>query len=118
MVEDKKISHDDGRLPDEIKFAKFSGITWTLDSKGFFYQASIVRLNVTYFLLMYLQRFPAMEAKGVAVGEATGIQTESDQNAMLYYHRVGTSQCAPSLPMGCLPLLIPPNPFSGGCSGD
>ncbi|THH29783.1 hypothetical protein EUX98_g4402 [Antrodiella citrinella] len=74
-VDGKTVSHDDGRLADEIKFVKFSSINWTLDSKGFFYQ-----------------RFPEREAKGVAVGEATGIQTGSDQDAMLYYHKVGTQQ--------------------------
>ena len=30
--------HDTGRLPEEIHFVKFSSITWTPDSKGFFYQ--------------------------------------------------------------------------------
>lgn len=32
------MSHDDGRLPEEIRYVKFSSITWTHDSKGFFYQ--------------------------------------------------------------------------------
>ena len=30
--------HHDGRLPEEIRFVKFSTIVWTHDSKGFFYQ--------------------------------------------------------------------------------
>lgn len=32
------VSNDDGRLPDELKFVKFSSISWTKDSQGFFYQ--------------------------------------------------------------------------------
>lgn len=31
-------SHDDARMPDEIRFVKFSSITWDLKSEGFFYQ--------------------------------------------------------------------------------
>lgn len=34
--------HDSGRLPDELKFVKFSSITWSPDSKGFFYQVYTV----------------------------------------------------------------------------
>ncbi|OCH85438.1 hypothetical protein OBBRIDRAFT_859242 [Obba rivulosa] len=70
-----KVSHDDGRLPDEIRFVKFSSITWTHDSKGFFYQ-----------------RFPDRESHGTATEDKAGTETDSDKNAMLYYHRVGTSQ--------------------------
>jgi hypothetical protein len=29
---------EDGRFPDEVKWFKFSAITWTKDSKGFLYQ--------------------------------------------------------------------------------
>ena len=29
---------EDGRLADEVKWTKFSSITWTKDSKGFLYQ--------------------------------------------------------------------------------
>ena len=36
--EDFKPGPDDGRLPDEIRFVKFSSIAWTHDDKGFFYQ--------------------------------------------------------------------------------
>lgn len=31
-------AEDDLRLPDELRFVKFSSIAWTHDSKGFFYQ--------------------------------------------------------------------------------
>ncbi|THH29786.1 hypothetical protein EUX98_g4401 [Antrodiella citrinella] len=68
-IDGKEVSHDDDRLVDEIKFVKFSGIAWT-DSTGFFYQ-----------------RFSVDHAPGT-----TGIQTGSEQGAMLYYHRVGTLQ--------------------------
>ncbi|TCD60280.1 hypothetical protein EIP91_010432 [Steccherinum ochraceum] len=74
-VEGTTVTHHEGRLQDEVKFVKFSSITWTRDSKGFFYQ-----------------RFPATEAAGVAAGDASGIQTGSDLSAALYYHRVGTLQ--------------------------
>ncbi|KAF8351067.1 prolyl oligopeptidase [Amanita rubescens] len=64
-------SKDDGRLPDELKFVKFSSISWTKDSKGFFYQ-----------------RYPGSGSPNVQ----NGIQTQGDRNAMVYYHRIGTSQ--------------------------
>ncbi|KAH9921497.1 prolyl oligopeptidase [Epithele typhae] len=62
-LEDSRPSHDDKRLPDELRHVKFSGITWTHDNKGFFYQVQ----------------------KG-----SVGIETKSDKDAMLYYHKVGT----------------------------
>ncbi|KAF8727171.1 hypothetical protein AX14_007539 [Amanita brunnescens Koide BX004] len=65
------VSNNDGRLPDELKFVKFSSISWTRDSKGFFYQ-----------------RYPGSESPNVQ----NGIQTRGDRNAMIYYHRIGTSQ--------------------------
>ncbi|KAG9092555.1 hypothetical protein FRC06_011880, partial [Ceratobasidium sp. 370] len=63
-----------GRLHDEIKFVKFSGIVWTPDSKGFFYQ-----------------RYPARASHAEAV-DAAGTETDEDKFAKLYYHRLGTSQ--------------------------
>ncbi|CAL1703361.1 unnamed protein product [Somion occarium] len=74
-VNGQKVSHDDGRLHDEIRFVKFSAISWTHDSKGFFYQ-----------------RFPERESHGAAEEDKAGTETQSDKDAMLYYHRVGTSQ--------------------------
>lgn len=48
-------SLDDGRLPEEIRFAKFSTITWTHDNKGFFYQVGDAVQNV--MLSPYLLSF-------------------------------------------------------------
>lgn len=66
---------DDGRLPDVVRYAKFSGITWTHDDAGFFYQ-----------------RFPNAIDHKSDTADVAGTETNSDQNAMLYYHRLGTSQ--------------------------
>ncbi|OBZ71845.1 Prolyl endopeptidase [Grifola frondosa] len=74
-VDGAPTSHDDHRLSEEIRFVKFSGITWTHDSKGFFYQ-----------------RFPSRASHGSAAEDLAGTETESDKNALLYYHRVGTEQ--------------------------
>ncbi|KAG1807907.1 prolyl oligopeptidase [Suillus variegatus] len=54
--------HHAKRLAEEIRFVKFSSITWTHDSKGFFYQ------------------------------DKAGTETTDDKDAMLYYHRIGTPQ--------------------------
>jgi prolyl oligopeptidase len=54
-------------LPDEIKWVKFSGISWTKDDKGFFYS-----------------RFPAVEA-----GKA---YQSLNRDQKVYYHRLGTPQ--------------------------
>ncbi|KAI0676715.1 prolyl oligopeptidase [Trametes maxima] len=74
-VNGSKPSHDDGRLPEEIRYVKFSGISWTHDSKGFFYQ-----------------RFPTRESHGSAADDVAGTETQSDKNAMLFYHKLGTQQ--------------------------
>jgi prolyl oligopeptidase len=54
-------------LPDELKWVKFSGASWTKDNKGFFYS-----------------RFPEPE-KGAAFQSLNVNQT-------LYYHKLGTPQ--------------------------
>jgi prolyl oligopeptidase len=57
---------------DELKWVKFSGFSWSKDSKGFFYS-----------------RFPATEA---------GQDFQSlNKNQMVYYHRLGTPQSADRL---------------------
>ncbi|TBU27685.1 prolyl oligopeptidase [Dichomitus squalens] len=72
-VDGKRVSPDEGRLPEEIRFVKFSSISWTHDSQGFFYQ-----------------RYPGRESHGPASEDKA--ETDSDKNAMLYYHRLGTQQ--------------------------
>lgn len=72
---ESRVSHDDERLQDEVRFVKFSSISWSHDSKGFFYQ-----------------RYPERKSHGSADEDKAGTETESDKHAMLYYHRVGTSQ--------------------------
>jgi prolyl oligopeptidase len=54
-------------LPDELKWVKFSGISWTKDDKGFFYS-----------------RFPAVES-----GKA---YQSLNRDQKVYYHRLGTPQ--------------------------
>jgi hypothetical protein len=41
LIKGVDLKNDDGRLPEEIKFVKFSSIIWTPDSKGFFYQVCL-----------------------------------------------------------------------------
>ncbi|PSS31987.1 hypothetical protein PHLCEN_2v2229 [Hermanssonia centrifuga] len=74
-MEGAQVSHDDKRLSDEIRFVKFSSVSWTHDSKGFFYQ-----------------RYPDRQSHGSASDDLAGTETDSDKDAMLYYHKVGTSQ--------------------------
>ncbi|KAH0836753.1 prolyl oligopeptidase [Lanmaoa asiatica] len=74
-VDSKRVEHHESRLSDEIRFVKFSSISWTHDSKGFFYQ-----------------RFPSRESHGLATEDKAGTETTGDKDAMLYYHRVGTPQ--------------------------
>ena len=41
-------AENDLRLPDELRFVKFSSIAWTHDSKGFFYQVRSLAFLFTY----------------------------------------------------------------------
>jgi len=59
-------------LKDVIKWVKFSGISWTKDSKGFFYA-----------------RFPA-PPKGEMISQQV-------KNQKLYYHKIGTSESSDKL---------------------
>ncbi|CAA7259570.1 unnamed protein product [Cyclocybe aegerita] len=65
------MKNDTGRFPEEIKFVKFSSITWTPGSEGFFYQ-----------------RYPGKNG----TDKSSAITTDGDLDAMIYYHRLGTSQ--------------------------
>ncbi|WFD38242.1 prolyl oligopeptidase [Malassezia japonica] len=58
-----------GRLADVIENVKFSSAVWTHDDQGFFYQ-----------------RYPAVSH------EDKGTETDANQDAELYYHRLGTPQ--------------------------
>jgi prolyl oligopeptidase len=72
---------DNSVLSDRVDWVKFSGLSWTHDSKGFFYS-----------------RYPQPAAfQATAEQEADpdfkrGTETESVTNHMVYYHRVGTNQ--------------------------
>ncbi|KAM0788985.1 hypothetical protein ACM66B_003056 [Microbotryomycetes sp. NB124-2] len=73
---DQAVGSDEGRLQEDvIRYIKFSSIAWTKDSKGFFYQ-----------------RLPARRGHGADTDDKAGTETDADLNAMLYYHKVGTSQ--------------------------
>lgn len=75
-VSTQAVGSDEGRLPNDVlRFVKFSGIGWTADSKGFFYQ-----------------RFPERKEHGGEEDDKAGTETDKDLNASLYYHRIGTPQ--------------------------
>lgn len=61
---------DTGRMDDVVRFVKYSGITWLHDDSGFFYQ-----------------RFPTKE-----LDHSLGTETDTAQNAMLFFHQIGTNQ--------------------------
>ncbi|KAL8144270.1 hypothetical protein V2J09_017302 [Rumex salicifolius] len=65
QIDDKKIE------PDTLSWVKFSGITWTHDSKGFFYS-----------------RYPPPNEE---ISDA-GTETHANINQELYYHFLGTDQ--------------------------
>ncbi|KAJ3496917.1 hypothetical protein NLJ89_g10419 [Agrocybe chaxingu] len=71
LTKEVDMTNDIGRFPEEIKFVKFSSITWTPGSKGFFYQ-----------------RYPGKNGADAS----SVITTDEDLDAMIYYHRLGTSQ--------------------------
>lgn len=81
-IDGELYDHHAKRLAEEIRFVKFSSITWTHDSKGFFYQ-----------------RFPSRESHGLATEDKAGTETTDDKDAMLYYHRIGTPQSQDTLVM-------------------
>ena len=41
-------AENDLRLPDELRFVKFSSIAWTHDNKGFFYQVRFPPLGLAH----------------------------------------------------------------------
>jgi prolyl oligopeptidase len=51
-----------------------------------------------------MQRFPE---PGARVPGIDGVSKESDRNAMICYHRIGTPQCT-SISNGCIHSLTPP----------
>lgn len=64
-------------MDDIVRYVKFSGLTWTHNDKGFFYQ-----------------RYPVAEEDkhGKDTDDHSGTETNSNEFAKLYYHRVGTPQ--------------------------
>ncbi|PKI85371.1 hypothetical protein MVES_000439 [Malassezia vespertilionis] len=62
------------RLPDVLENIKFSGVTWTHDNKGVFYQ-----------------QFPAVSQAD------KGTETDANQDAQLFYHYLGQPQSQDTL---------------------
>jgi prolyl oligopeptidase len=61
---------DTGRLDDVVRFVKYCGITWLHNDSGFIYQ-----------------RFPTQE-----LDHNLGTETDTAQNSMLFFHKLGTKQ--------------------------
>ncbi|GJJ16277.1 hypothetical protein Clacol_010573 [Clathrus columnatus] len=72
---DNILENDPGRLPDVLRYAKFTDIVWTHEDQGFFYQ-----------------RFPSREEHGSFTDDKAGTETTQDLDAKLYYHKIGTPQ--------------------------
>lgn len=70
-----KESRDEGRLDDVIRYVKYSGLTWSPDDRGIFYQ-----------------RFPQKSDHGSAEDDKAGTEIADDKNPELMYHRLGSSQ--------------------------
>jgi hypothetical protein len=67
----------DGRLSDEVKWSKFSTISWTKDSKGFFYQVYDTSYHPTCsFLTRTIQRYPARDLHAAKHGDRVTIRLE------------------------------------------
>ncbi|KAG8875819.1 hypothetical protein FRB98_007565 [Tulasnella sp. 332] len=94
---EKGLADTTGRLGDVIRYCKFSGITWTHDSKGFFYQTFGKGKGPLIALDTHFQRLPAREEHGDLNSDAAGTETTGDKNAMIYYHRLGTQQSEDTL---------------------
>ena len=85
---------ESGRLPDELRYVKFSTIEWTHDSKGFFYQVTHPsRKSAHKQANDRAKRLPERKSHGDAKDDKAGTETDQDLDAMLYYHRIGTPQC-------------------------
>lgn len=64
---DQAVGKDEGKLEtDVLRFLKFTGIGWTKDSKGFFYQ-----------------RFAERKEHGGESDDKAGTETDADLNAMV-----------------------------------
>ncbi|KAH7907477.1 prolyl oligopeptidase [Hygrophoropsis aurantiaca] len=72
---EERADHNTDRLEEEVRFVKFSGISWDHGSNGFFYQ-----------------RYPGRVSHGLASEDKAGTETTDDKDAMLYYHKIGTPQ--------------------------
>ncbi len=51
-------------------------------------------LLISTFYLFFTKRFAERQSHGSSEEDKAGTETESDKNATVYYHRIGTPQCA------------------------